>query len=127
MKFTLPISDGYVASWGLWEAVREIWQNAMDAADEDPSCLVTLSHEEGVLRIETSIGSLDPSTLVLGSTSKKDRPGQRGKFGEGYKLALLVLARLGLPTLINTGDEVWSARLEYAAELSLCKHSTRYK
>ena len=113
MKFTLPISDGYVASWGLWEAVREIWQNAMDAADEDPNCAVVLSYEDEVLRIETSIGSLDPSTLVLGSTSKKDRPGQRGKFGEGYKLALLVLARLGLPTLINTGDEVWTARLEY--------------
>jgi hypothetical protein len=113
MKFTLPISGGYVASWGLWEAVREIWQNAMDAADEDPDCAVLLSHKDGLLAIQTSRGSLDKSTLVLGVTSKKSRPEQRGKFGEGYKLALLVLARIGLPVMIYTGGEVWTARLEY--------------
>ena len=112
MKFTLPISDGYVASWGIWEAVREIWQNALDET-EDGVCAATMKYEDGKVWIETTQGSLDPSTLVLGTTSKKARPGQRGKFGEGYKLSLLVLARLGLPVQVYTGSEVWVARLEY--------------
>ena len=111
MKFTLPISDGYVASWGLWEAVREIYQNALDEANEE--CKATMTYEDGVLRIETTQGSLDVSTLVLGSTSKTGRIGQRGKFGEGYKLSLLVLARLGLAVSVYTADEMWGARIEY--------------
>ncbi len=111
MKFTLPISDGYVASWGLWEAVREIWQNALDEANEE--CKAMMTYEDGVLRIETTQGSLDMSTLVLGNTSKKARPGQRGKFGEGYKLSLLVLARMGFVATVYTADEMWVARIEY--------------
>jgi hypothetical protein len=113
VKFTLPISDGYVASWGLWEAVREIWQNALDEKDGACEAHMIYKPETEELWIVTTQGSLDPSTLVLGTTSKKARPGQRGKFGEGYKLSLLVLTRLGLPVEIFTGNEKWTAKLEY--------------
>lgn len=113
MKFTLPISDGYVASWGLWEAVREIWQNALDAAGQLSECKAAMTYSDGLLSISTSRGELSLSSLVLGNSTKRGQPGQRGKFGEGYKLALLVLARLGLPTEIQTTNESWQARIEF--------------
>lgn len=114
MKFTLPISPEYVSHWGLWEAVREIYQNALDEQTRDPDCKATIEHGDGILRIATSRGSLSPETLVLGKTSKRDDERQRGKFGEGYKLALLVLNRLGHDVEILTGSERWTSALEHS-------------
>ena len=31
---TLTISDNYVIDWGIWEAIRELAQNAMDNFDK---------------------------------------------------------------------------------------------
>lgn len=113
MKFTLPISPEYVAHWQLWEAVREVYQNALDEQTLDSSCKATLEYSDGALRISTTKGTLSPESLVLGKTSKRDDKTQRGKFGEGYKLALLVLARLGHSVEIVTAAERWTPRLEY--------------
>jgi hypothetical protein len=113
MKFTLPISPEYISHWGLWEAVREIYQNALDEQTRDSSCKASLEYMDGIVRIATSKGTLSPESLVLGKTSKRDDPFQRGKFGEGYKLALLVLARLGHGVEILTGNERWDPRLEH--------------
>lgn len=112
-KITLPMSPDYVAHWGLWEAVREIFQNAYDEADADPECRIDWKHDGGILRVSTSRGALTADTLLLGKTSKRGVAGQRGKFGEGYKLALLVLARLGMEVKISTGDEMWHSQIEH--------------
>lgn len=116
MKFTLPISPSYVSHWGLWEAVRELYQNALDEHALDPTNHATLIYDQtrSALRIQTSKGGLTPASLILGNTSKTDDPTQRGKFGEGYKLALLVLARLKLPIEIINGTEVWIPRIEFS-------------
>ena len=111
MKFILPLSPDYVAHWGLWEAVREIYQNALDAGD------ATITYDDGLLTV-TSAGQLTRETLVLGNTSKRNDLSQRGKFGEGYKLALLVLARLGHHVSVFTGAEIWTPRLEYDEEFN---------
>ncbi len=111
MKFTLPISPEYVAHWQLWEAVREIYQNALDEASGS-NCKATINYSGGLLRVATSQGRLSPDTLVLGKTSKRTDESKRGKFGEGYKLALLVLARLGHDVQILTGDELWYPKIE---------------
>jgi hypothetical protein len=50
---------------------------------------------------------LDKSTLVLGRTSKDDCAGAIGQFGEGYKLALVVLAREGRPVVISNANVEW--------------------
>lgn len=34
-KFTLPIKSTYVSSWGLWECLREMVQNAKDEEDQN--------------------------------------------------------------------------------------------
>jgi hypothetical protein len=113
MKFTLPISPEYVPSWGLWEAVREIYQNALDEQTHDPECKATIEYIGSSIVVSTSKGKLSTNTLVLGKTSKREDPSQRGKFGEGYKLALLVLRRLGHGVIVANGDEVWIPKLEF--------------
>lgn len=113
-KFTLPISQNYVKHWGLWEAIREILQNAYDEKTVDPTCEVKFERDmDGKIRISTSTGLLSKASLVLGNSDKTDKPELRGKFGEGYKLALLVLARLGHPVSIFTGSEQWEPRIEH--------------
>jgi hypothetical protein len=111
MKFTLPMSDGYVIGWGLWEAVRELWQNALDET-ADGVCKASLTYDGNLLRIATTRGRLDHSMLVLGNSSKREQ-NLRGKFGEGFKLSLLVLARLGNPVEVLTGSESWQPKLEH--------------
>jgi hypothetical protein len=115
MRFTLPISPDYIAHWGLWEAVREIYQNALDEASLDKECEAKIDYFEDSreLHITTSKGYLSPKSLVLGKTSKRDDKTQRGKFGEGYKLALLVLARLNHATDVFTGEERWETVIEH--------------
>jgi|SRR5271157_3069447 len=114
-KFTLPISPEYVAHWGLWEAVREIYQNALDEQTHDLSCVATIDYDTELnnICIATTKGALSPESLVLGKTSKREDLKQRGKFGEGYKLALLVLSRLGLDVEIYTSGERWIPKLEH--------------
>jgi hypothetical protein len=114
MKFILPISPNYVAHWGLWEAVREIYQNALDemAGNEDIHGGIGYNSDIEQLSIFTDGGKLVPSDLILGSTTKANDPKMRGKFGEGFKLALLVLARLKLHVEILNGYEDWTATIE---------------
>jgi hypothetical protein len=108
-RYTLPLSPSYVEHWDLWAAVREIVQNAFDAV-EAPS-RAQIQFTDGILRIVTPTGTLTPDTLVLGKSSKRGRS-LRGSFGEGYKLSLLVLARLGHHIEIRTNQQLWTARIE---------------
>lgn len=108
MNFTLPLSPDYVSHWGLWEAVREIIQNA-----KDESPLSTIELRDNMLIITSPTGRLTPQSLVLGVSTKRFDESKRGKFGEGYKLALLVLCRLLHKVTIHSGDEIWYARLEH--------------
>lgn len=110
--YTLPISPKYVSHWGLWQAVRELIQNAYDQRDSDPACRVEVRlNSRGTLRISTSTGELSASSLLLGETNKAGTTA-RGKFGEGYKLAMLVLTRLGLKVEIYNNSRKWIPRLQ---------------
>lgn len=100
-KIYLTMSKDYVHNWGVWEALREVLQNALDG-----DCY---SVDVGRTDINiTSLGGvLDRSTLLLGNSSKRDDPSTIGKYGEGYKLAMLVLLREGCGVKIYTGKELW--------------------
>jgi hypothetical protein len=115
-SYTLSISPDYVKSWGVWEAIRELLQNAFDQRDLDPNCVVTFSHNplEETVTIGTSTGRLSPQSLLLGISSKSKDRALRGQFGEGYKLAMLVLVRSGHDVRLYNGPELWLPRIKFS-------------
>jgi hypothetical protein len=112
----LTINTDYVRSWEVWEGVRELIQNAKDA--DDMGYPMTVDHvtntQQPMLRIVTDGTTLDRSHLLLGTTTKAGRADQRGEFGEGLKLAMLVLTRLGYTVRCRTGEEQWIPKLDHS-------------
>lgn len=102
----LSLGKNYVSNWGLWEAVREILQNAQDSEKEGNTLEIIYHKNDECLIIRNEGTELDISSLVLGN-SIKGSDNAIGKYGEGYKLALLVLLRLGHPVEIYTRNETW--------------------
>lgn len=112
-KHQLTISPDYVADWTYLQAVRELFQNALDNNTVNPENEMFFSFEEGVLSIGNKTSVLLPETLLLGASSKRDDKQTIGKHGEGYKVALMVLLREGKEvTIYNYGaKEIWKTRL----------------
>ncbi len=102
--YELPISQNYVSNWGLNEAIREIMQNAIDS--EKDGHKMDIIYNNGVLSIRNIGVNLQIESLVLGNTGKSGSK-YIGKYGEGYKLAIIVLLRLGYEVVINTNGQKW--------------------
>ncbi|MFF3786240.1 hypothetical protein [Streptomyces sp. NPDC001933] len=81
-----PIADDYVQDWTAERALVELIANALD---EDPHATVTWN--DGILTIEDQGPGIPATGLLLGASRKSTQ--QIGQFGEGKKLAALVLAR----------------------------------
>lgn len=112
----LSVDPKYVRGWGAWEAFREILQNALDGRDRGYGLTISRGGgERKSVRITNEGVVLERKTLLLGGTDKLGDATQRGQFGEGYKLALLVLARQGIEVQIRTGDEMWTPVIEPSA------------
>lgn len=103
--YQLSMARDYVRHWGLKEAVRELIQNALDNSSSAAPFECTFAGD--TLTITSKGASLSPRTLLLGATSKVGNPSAIGSFGEGYKLALLVLTRLGYPVKVHNGSRLW--------------------
>ena len=101
--YELPIARTYVRHWGMAEAVRELLQNAIDS--DSP---FEFEFGESSLSIRSRYSQLSAATLLLGQTSKAESTDTIGSFGEGYKIALLVLTREGYPVTVYNGDRTWS-------------------
>lgn len=112
--YELSLNKNYVSHWGLPEAVRELIQNAIDS--ESPF-VYEFSPDDDLdataLTLTSEFTILSPQTLLLGSTSKADSESSIGSFGEGYKISLLVLTRLGKRVCIANGDKAWEPKFKY--------------
>jgi hypothetical protein len=96
--------------WGLWETFREFVQNALDEMHEvrgarprEYPCKVEYKGYTPVTVIADEGRGLSIHHLLLGTSEKK--AWQRGRFGEGLKLALLASAHRGIGVLIRSGDK----------------------
>lgn len=115
--YELSLVKTYVARWGLPEAVRELLQNALDSSSPFVYEFVKAEGVEGTsLRLNSEFAVLTPQTLLLGATSKTDDKDAIGSFGEGYKIALLVLTRLGYDVDMLNGDVLWKPRFKFNAK-----------
>lgn len=112
-RYELSLSENYVSHWGVKEAIRELLQNAIDQEKIDPSNELYYEFGETSIAIGNKKSELRVESLLLGESTKRDDRSTIGKFGEGYKLALLVLCRLGKSVRINNyaAKEHWSAKL----------------
>lgn len=113
-KFELTITPNYVPSWGIVEAIRELFQNALDQQKQNPTNEASWSYDPEAQRLSicNKYSVLEASSLLLGQTTKADDESTIGQFGEGYKIATLVLLREGKKiTFYNYGKrEVWEPR-----------------
>lgn len=112
-KYELTISTGYVPDWTYVEAVRELFQNAIDNERVNPDNKMSISHTGDVLEISNKTSKLTLDSLLLGSSTKRDDDRTIGQHGEGYKIAFMVLLREGKNiTVENYGaDEIWTTKL----------------
>lgn len=124
-RFELGMSVDYASSWGVADAVREFFQNAIDEQKENPENKMSFSYDEEkqVLSIGNLKSKLTPKTLLLGCSGKRGKKGLIGTHGEGYKVATVVLVRNGVKVNIynNEANEVWQSKIinsrRYGAEV----------
>lgn len=109
--YELPLSPDYVRHWGVTEAIRELIQNAIDSEAEFEYALLP----DGLVLRSRGV-TLDPSTLVLGVTSKAGDDRTIGSFGEGYKIALLVLARCDKVVAVVNGSVIWEPEFRQSVQ-----------
>ena len=87
-ELTYPISPDYVRSWTADRAIAELIANALD---EDPNARAVWA--DGILVIEDDGPGIPEEGMILGYSPKRDNDEEIGQFGEGAKIASLVLAR----------------------------------
>lgn len=111
-KYELSISADYVPTWGVVEAIRELFQNALDEETKDASNKMFFERNNDVLLIGNINSTLDIRSLLIGETTKHDGK-YIGQHGEGYKIAMMVLLRTGHNiTFYNlTKNEIWTTKL----------------
>jgi len=115
MRIELTIKTTYLPTWGIWEGIRELVQNAKDSETEH-GAKMTVRHrrDSDTLVIENEGTTLPHEALLLGHTTKADRDDTIGKFGEGLKLGVLALLRKGMPVKIRSGSEVWVPEIAHS-------------
>lgn len=113
-KIELTISKNYVPTWGIVEAIRELFQNALDQETQYPGNEMSWEYnpDTQTLLIANKTSVLRAESLLLGATTKSSDVTTIGQFGEGYKIATLVLLRNNKQiTFHNYGvKETWKPR-----------------
>jgi hypothetical protein len=113
MRLELTIKTTYLPKWAVFEGLRELFQNARDAEIEFNSPMTVWHRKEtDTLCIENDGCTIPHEALLFGHTSKLGRSDLAGRFGEGLKLAMLVLTREGIAVKIRSGSEVWTPKIE---------------
>ena len=114
--YELSLTENYVSDWTFNDAIRELIQNGTDQEILDSENEFSLVYDWGdnILRLKNSKSKLKINTLLLGSSTKSKNEDTVGQFGEGYKIAALVLNRLGKTFTIynNEKKEVWTSRFK---------------
>ena len=114
--YELTLTPNYVSDWTFNDALRELIQNGTDqeVLDKENKFQIIYNEKEKTLRLVNQKSVLKINTLLLGRSSKANNEDTVGQFGEGYKIAALVLSRLGKTFTIynNEKGEIWESRFK---------------
>lgn len=114
--YELTLTPNYVSDWTFNDAIRELIQNGTDQEilDKENKFSIDYDYKTKTLHLTNTKSKLKINTLLLGRSSKSDNEDTVGQFGEGYKIAALVLNRLGKTFTIfnNERNEVWTSRFK---------------
>jgi hypothetical protein len=109
-RFELGLARDYISDWTVSNALREFMQNAIDQANtnKDNAYSVEYDEEAQELRISNKSSILKKESLLLGTTTKSAT--DIGGFGEGYKLACLVMVRNNIGVRFENygAREIWT-------------------
>lgn len=109
MKIPTGISPNYVKGWDITKAIREIIQNYLDSRKEF-NCNGYISWKNGRAVVKDLGPGLQLRHLALGISEKG--MDSIGKYGEGLKLALLVMAREGRDIEVWANGQIIRPRIE---------------
>ncbi|KKS89333.1 MAG: hypothetical protein UV64_C0007G0036 [Parcubacteria group bacterium GW2011_GWC1_43_11b] len=102
-----PLSPKYIPNWTVVEALRELLANALDTKTK---ISVKYHKSQGQATISDQAAGIPRPFWVFGEGNH----GEIGQFGEGLKLALLVLARENVPVVVSTVGYDVSPRMQYS-------------
>lgn len=98
------IGKDYLPTWGVNEALREIYQNFLDYGKFTQK--VTPFNKKGLDMVQVNISNTfipeDLEFFQIGKSMKGDNKEAIGQHGEGLKMAMLVFLRLGYEITIYT-------------------------
>lgn len=114
--YELTLAPNYVSDWEFNDAIRELIQNGIDQQVIAPNNKFEIKYdrEHQELTLRSPLSKLKRDTLLLGCSSKSNNEETVGQFGEEYKIAALVLTRLGKTFTIynNEKNEKWTCRFK---------------
>ncbi len=111
MKRVLTIKADYCKEWTIKEALREIIQNALDTKTP-----VHFEPENNTWNIRDEGAGIILTDFLIGQTSKATDSTVIGQFGEGLKLACLVLARESRKISVSAKGKQYTFAFEYSKQ-----------
>lgn len=107
-KMVYPISRDYVKSWTWLDAGREFLANAIDSSTSNEDASIV--YENGYCIIKDNGAGIQKKNFVIGNSNKDND--EIGMFGEGLKLAMLVMARENRELVVETVGNTYTPKLE---------------
>ena len=113
------IGTEYLSSWGIKQALREIYQNYLDYGDF--SEIVTEDENKVFVNISNNYIPENLEFLKIGK-SVKHNENAIGKHGEGLKMAFLIFHREGLNIKIQTNQYTITPKFKESPQIGKCLH-----
>lgn len=108
MIYNLNLTEDYVTHWGLKEAIRELIANNIDEGGKlSYTASTSLDKSDMISQLVFTTDKELPIEAFLLGYSVKSNANSIGQYGEGLKLAMLVLRRLNKTVLFRSGPYVY--------------------
>tara|TARA_R110002153_G_scaffold274311_1_gene448382 strand:+ start:2748 stop:3809 length:1062 start_codon:yes stop_codon:yes gene_type:complete len=109
-----PMTKDYRKEWGIIDAAREIVQNCLDNKNQRSKFNLSA---DGTIVVTTENFKLPMQYFALGQSFKSEN--SIGGFGEGFKIALMILAREDCGAYAMNGTQIITPSFERCDTLEL--------